>query len=80
MVLRGQDAWRKHPLIAGCWKKPFPGLGIATALFATYCIIDMSISNVMKPLPSPPGKPKMAFEDAGDVGDTMPEGHRKGGH
>ena len=33
MVLGGQDAWRKHPLLAGNWKKPLPGFGIAVGLF-----------------------------------------------
>ena len=80
MVLRGQDAWRKHPLIAGCWKKPFPGLGIATALFATYCIVDYGLGRAMAPpVLHAAHKPKFEFEEAGDVGDTMPEGHRKGG-
>lgn len=37
MVLAGQDAWRKHPLISGCWKKPLPGLGLAIGLFTFYC-------------------------------------------
>ena len=77
-MLRGQDAWRKHPLIAGCWKKPFPGLGMATALFATYCFVDYTFTIATAPLPDKPGKPKMAFEEAGDLGDTMPEGHKRG--
>jgi hypothetical protein len=80
MVLRGQDAWRKHPLIAGCWKKPFPGLGIATGLFAVYCVMDWTFSAATAPpLLKTAHKPKFAFEDAGDLGDTMPEGHRTGG-
>ena len=33
MVLAGQDAWRSHPFITGCYKKPFPGLKIASAIF-----------------------------------------------
>jgi hypothetical protein len=34
MVFAGQDAWRKHPLLSGNWKKPFPGVGTAAVLFA----------------------------------------------
>ncbi|TYZ69396.1 hypothetical protein PybrP1_007733 [[Pythium] brassicae (nom. inval.)] len=34
------DAWRKHPFIANCAKKPFPGLGIASAIFGAYLVVD----------------------------------------
>ena len=40
MVFRGQDAWRKHPLLAGAYKAPFPGLKMATGIFAAYLVID----------------------------------------
>ncbi|CAN0537326.1 unnamed protein product, partial [Ectocarpus sp. 8 AP-2014] len=40
MVFGGQDAWRKHPMLTGCYKRPFPGLGIALGLFAGYCVLD----------------------------------------
>lgn len=40
MVLAGQDAWRKHPLIHECWKKPFPGLGTAAVIFGLYLAYD----------------------------------------
>jgi hypothetical protein len=40
MVLGGQDAWRKHPLLSGCWKKPLPGLGTAFGIFFTYVFIE----------------------------------------
>lgn len=43
MVFAGQDAWRKHPMLANCYKRPFPGLGIALGIFAGYCIIDGTI-------------------------------------
>ena len=36
MVLRGQDAWRKHPLLYKCWRNPFPGLLPAAAVFSAY--------------------------------------------
>jgi hypothetical protein len=41
MVLAHQDAWRKHPFIANCGKKPFPGLGLATGIFGAYLAVDM---------------------------------------
>lgn len=40
MVLAHQDAWRKHPFISGCAKKPFTGLGTASAIFAVYLAVD----------------------------------------
>ena len=40
MVLQGQDAWRKHPLLSGCWKAPFPGLGLAFGIFVGYCFLE----------------------------------------
>ena len=43
MVFAGQDAWRKHPMIANCYKRPFPGFGIALGLFAGYCVLDGTI-------------------------------------
>lgn len=41
MVLAHQDAWRKHPFISNCAKKPFPGLGYATAIFGAYLVVDL---------------------------------------
>lgn len=35
-MFRGQDAWRRHPLLAGNWKQPFPHLGTAIAIFTVY--------------------------------------------
>ncbi|CAK4079510.1 unnamed protein product [Aphanomyces euteiches] len=40
MVLAGQDAWRSHPFLTGCIKKPLPGLGIAAGIFSVYLVID----------------------------------------
>ncbi len=40
MVFAGQDAWRKHPLLAGCYRRPLPGLGTAVAIFGFYLAID----------------------------------------
>ncbi|CCI41738.1 unnamed protein product [Albugo candida] len=40
MVLAHQDAWRKHPFISNCKKKPLPGFGIASAIFGVYLVID----------------------------------------
>mmetsp|Transcript_29114 Transcript_29114/g.21658 ORF Transcript_29114/g.21658 Transcript_29114/m.21658 type:complete len:83 (-) Transcript_29114:60-308(-) len=49
MVFAGQDAWRKHPLIYQCYKKPFPGLGTATAIFGTYLLLDWIFSSLNPP-------------------------------
>ena len=46
MVLAGQDAWRKHPLLSGCWRNPFPGLRIAVGIFATYIAVESIIGYV----------------------------------
>lgn len=40
MVLAHQDAWRSHPFISNCAKKPFTGLGLASAIFSVYLVID----------------------------------------
>ncbi|OQR81831.1 hypothetical protein THRCLA_23291 [Thraustotheca clavata] len=40
MVLAHQDAWRKHPFLSNCSKKPFPGLGIAAGIFSVYLVVD----------------------------------------
>ena len=39
-MFRGQDAWRKLPILAGCWKQPLPGLGTAIVIFTAYCIVE----------------------------------------
>lgn len=40
MVLAHQDAWRSHPFISNCAKKPFTGLGLASAIFGVYLVVD----------------------------------------
>ncbi|TDH69349.1 hypothetical protein CCR75_006032 [Bremia lactucae] len=40
MVLAHQDAWRSHPFITNCAKKPFTGLGLASAIFGVYLVVD----------------------------------------
>jgi len=81
MVLGGQDAWRKHPLFTGNWKKPFPGLGIAVGLFGFYLVGEYVWSKTMI---APPSRrvhgPKVHYKEAGDLGDAMPEAKLKGGH
>ena len=49
MVLKGQDAWRKHPLISQQWKKPFPGLGTACCIFAVYLACDYFYNSMNYP-------------------------------
>lgn len=80
MVLGGQDAWRKHPLISGCWKKPFPHMGLALGLFGVYLAGDYMFNVAMKiPDSHHAAKPKYKFIPAGDLGDTMPEVEKRGG-
>ncbi|ETV98001.1 hypothetical protein H310_09302 [Aphanomyces invadans] len=45
MVLAGQDAWRSHPFLTGCIKKPVPGFGMAAGIFAVYLTVD-TIANL----------------------------------
>ena len=40
MVLRGQDAWRRHPIFRWKLADMFPGLREGAALFATYVVVD----------------------------------------
>lgn len=40
MVLAHQDAWRKHPFISNCGKKPLTGFGTAAAIFSVYLVVD----------------------------------------
>ena len=46
MVFKGQDAWRKHPLIYNCHNKPFPAFGTAVVIFAGFCITEYFIKVV----------------------------------
>ena len=61
------------------WKRPFPGLGMATVLFAGYLAFDYMLDVGLKPLPSAPKANKYKFELDGDEGDTMPTGTKRGG-
>ncbi|CAM9239817.1 unnamed protein product [Pylaiella littoralis] len=49
MVFAGQDAWRKHPMLTNCYKRPFPGFGIALGIFTGYCILDGAVKFVAPP-------------------------------
>lgn len=46
MVFAGQDAWRKHPMLTGCYRRPFPGFGYAVAIFAGYCVVDGAVNYI----------------------------------
>ncbi|RMX65301.1 hypothetical protein KXD40_002570 [Peronospora effusa] len=48
MVLAHQDAWRSHPFISNCAKKPFTGLGLASAIFGVYLVMDTVTSRFNK--------------------------------
>lgn len=45
MVFAGQDKWRKHPLIYQCYKRPFVGLGTATAIFSAYLVLNWAVES-----------------------------------
>jgi len=34
------ESWRKHPMLQAKYRNMFPGLGYATAIFATYCACE----------------------------------------
>ena len=55
---------------------------MAVGIFACYLAADAAFSAVMAPPKSTimHKKPSITYKDAGDFGDTMPEGHKKGGH
>lgn len=36
MVFKGQDAWRRHPVVSNLWRNPFPGIQKAAAIYAIY--------------------------------------------
>jgi len=40
MVFSKQDAWRRHPVISGLWRDPFPGLRPAIVVFSAYCLAE----------------------------------------
>ena len=40
MVFRGQDKWRRHPVIYNNMRKAFPGLRNAVGLFGVYVVVD----------------------------------------
>ncbi|CAI5735014.1 unnamed protein product [Hyaloperonospora brassicae] len=65
MVLAHQDAWRSHPFIANCAKKPFTGLGLASAIFGVYLVVDAVTSG-----PSSHGK-EHATHDAVSSGNDQ---------
>jgi hypothetical protein len=41
--LRGQDAWRKHPVISNCHKGAFPGFRTAAMIVGAYVLVDQGI-------------------------------------
>ena len=38
--LRGQDAWRRHPIFSWGWKEALPGIREGTGAFVLYLIYD----------------------------------------
>ena len=46
VMFRGQDAWRRHPLLTGCSRNPLPGLGTALVIFAGYCVAEAGYNYV----------------------------------
>lgn len=71
MVFQGQDAWRKHPLLAGCYRKPFPGLKTAVGIFATYVVVEAIYNYATAPTPQIE-EPKVKYFDRGTAGSNMP--------
>jgi hypothetical protein len=76
MVLQGQDKWRKNPLIAGMWKKPFPHLPLAIGIFASYCAIEYVYDKATE-IPAATVKPSIRWQSTGI--DTTAEPIKIGG-
>eukprot|EP00968_Pinguiococcus_pyrenoidosus_P012078 scaffold1023_cov313-Pinguiococcus_pyrenoidosus.AAC.8 len=49
MVLRGQDAWRRHPLLINCHRGMFPGLNYALGIFGVYLVVKYSYAAMFPP-------------------------------
>ena len=60
MVLRGQDAWRRHPLFLNLWKNPFPGFLPAVAVFSAYVTAEYAYNYITY---GPPNKQLKAGGD-----------------
>mmetsp|Transcript_87332 Transcript_87332/g.170864 ORF Transcript_87332/g.170864 Transcript_87332/m.170864 type:complete len:83 (-) Transcript_87332:81-329(-) len=65
MVFKGQDAWRRHPLLLDCHKKPFPAFGTAVKIFAAFLVLDCYVKYVTAP-PTPVYKPSVKYAYAKD--------------
>ncbi|KAG5180251.1 hypothetical protein JKP88DRAFT_223318 [Tribonema minus] len=68
--LRGQDAWRKHPVIANCHKGAFPGFGTAVLIVGAYIAYDQTIKFMNR---EPQVFAPVTFTKSGD---GMPEADR----
>ena len=53
MVLRGQDAWRSHPLYLNLWKNPFPGLKPAVLVFSSIVAAEYAYKYITIGPPNP---------------------------
>mmetsp|Transcript_23924 Transcript_23924/g.31134 ORF Transcript_23924/g.31134 Transcript_23924/m.31134 type:complete len:92 (-) Transcript_23924:219-494(-) len=71
-IFAGQDAWRRHPMMSGCIKDSFPGLGYASAIFGAYLVISFVTDDTPAPT-----YPTFTYEKA-SVG-AVPE-VSEGGH
>ena len=69
-----------QPLFSGLWKSPFPGLGMAVGIFSAYLATEAVFNFIMTPPASKIKlRPSVVYKEAGDFGDTMAEGHKRGG-
>lgn len=46
MVLSGQDAWRRHPMLSQCAKTPFPAIRPAIAIFLGLVAVDWAYGKI----------------------------------
>ncbi|KAI9996554.1 hypothetical protein PInf_014286 [Phytophthora infestans] len=65
MVLAHQDAWRSHPFISNCAKKPFTGLGLASAIFGVYLVVDTINSRFSSKVNAGGAHPEMDYVPRG---------------
>lgn len=39
-IWAANDAWRKHPMLRGNYRRAMPGLGVAVVAFGAYCLLE----------------------------------------
>jgi hypothetical protein len=74
--LRGQDAWRRHPIFTWGWKEALPGIREGSAAFALYLAWDFASSKMGKK----PAAHDVVHQVGGLEGGASGSGGAKGHH